>query len=257
MGDGRPPPDDRHVSVDPLPLAEGRRYVPRMPRLTLPLLAFALLASLASPVSADEPAAQCMGLPVTIHGTAGDDLLEGTPGVDVIRGFGGDDVIHGRDGDDVICGGGGDDEIHGGRGADLIAGGKGSDLIYGGSDDDLIRGGDAGDVIHGGRGGDEILGRAGDDRLHGDQGDDVIRGGSGFDIAEGGVGDDKCASAEWSILCELPVPPHPGDAVNCTSFAVWQDAQIWFDRHWPHYGDVAHLDNDGDLVACETLPGSP
>ena len=59
------------------------------------------------------------------------------------------------------------------------------------------------------------------------------------------------------IACERPVPPDPGDTVNCSDFATWQEAQIWFDRYVVAYGDVAELDNDGDGVACETRPGSP
>lgn len=58
-----------------------------------------------------------------------------------------------------------------------------------------------------------------------------------------------------------PVPPelpaNPGDAVNCTDFDTWQEAQEWFDLYEPHYGDVARLDRNGDGVACESLPGAP
>ena len=31
-------------------------------------------------------------------------------------------------------------------------------------------------------------------------------------------------------------------------------AQSWFNTYYPYYGDVAQLDSDGDLIACETLP---
>ncbi|WP_461165314.1 HNH endonuclease family protein [Arthrobacter sp. R4-81] len=54
------------------------------------------------------------------------------------------------------------------------------------------------------------------------------------------------------------VPPNPGDTKNCSSsFSTWSEAQNWFDTYYPHYGDVANLDSDGDLIACETLPGAP
>ncbi len=53
------------------------------------------------------------------------------------------------------------------------------------------------------------------------------------------------------------IPPNPGDAVNCSDFATWAEAQAWFDLYYPTYGDIANLDQDGDLIACEGLPGAP
>lgn len=53
------------------------------------------------------------------------------------------------------------------------------------------------------------------------------------------------------------VPPHPGNVVNCGDFARWSDANAYFWTYYPHYGDVAGLDGDGDLIPCETLPGAP
>ncbi|PJJ62234.1 cell wall-binding repeat-containing protein [Compostimonas suwonensis] len=53
-----------------------------------------------------------------------------------------------------------------------------------------------------------------------------------------------------------PAPPaNPGDTKNCGDFATWREAQEWFDRYYPLYGDVAKLDQDNDRIACETLPG--
>lgn len=52
-------------------------------------------------------------------------------------------------------------------------------------------------------------------------------------------------------------PSSPGDSVNCGDFATWSAAQNWFNTYYPHYGDVAGLDSDGDLIACETRPGAP
>lgn len=49
-------------------------------------------------------------------------------------------------------------------------------------------------------------------------------------------------------------PPDPGDSKNCSDFSTHRDAQEWFDRYFPYYGDVARLDRDGDGVACESLP---
>lgn len=49
-------------------------------------------------------------------------------------------------------------------------------------------------------------------------------------------------------------PANPGDAKNCSDFSTQREAQAWFDYYYPHYGDVARLDADGDLIACESLP---
>lgn len=51
-----------------------------------------------------------------------------------------------------------------------------------------------------------------------------------------------------------PAPPNPGDTKNCTDFATYDDAKAWFDTYYPYYGDVANLDQDGDLMPCESLP---
>ncbi|HEX2785815.1 MAG TPA: excalibur calcium-binding domain-containing protein, partial [Ilumatobacteraceae bacterium] len=52
-------------------------------------------------------------------------------------------------------------------------------------------------------------------------------------------------------------PANPGDTKNCTDFATYQEAKAWFDTYYPYYGDVAKLDQDGDLIPCETRPGHP
>ena len=50
------------------------------------------------------------------------------------------------------------------------------------------------------------------------------------------------------------IPPNPGDSKNCGDFSTQAEAQEWFDIYYPHYGDVARLDKDGDGVVCESLP---
>ncbi len=50
------------------------------------------------------------------------------------------------------------------------------------------------------------------------------------------------------------VPPNPGNTRNCSDFSTQAEAQEWFDTYFPHYGDVARLDADGDGEACESLP---
>lgn len=54
-----------------------------------------------------------------------------------------------------------------------------------------------------------------------------------------------------------PTPSNPGNTKNCSDFATWSQAQNWFNTYYPYYGDVALLDADNDLIACESLPGAP
>ncbi|PRY70343.1 excalibur calcium-binding domain-containing protein [Glaciihabitans tibetensis] len=73
------------------------------------------------------------------------------------------------------------------------------------------------------------------------------------------------ASQQFSVDCEaappVVVPPvtppltNPGDSKNCSDFSTWHEAQAWFLRYYPLYGDVAKLDSNNDLDACEGLPG--
>ncbi|MDP6976440.1 MAG: excalibur calcium-binding domain-containing protein [Acidimicrobiales bacterium] len=53
------------------------------------------------------------------------------------------------------------------------------------------------------------------------------------------------------------IPANPGNSRNCSDFADYDEAKAWFDTYFPHYGDVARLDNDGDGEPCESLPGGP
>ena len=50
---------------------------------------------------------------------------------------------------------------------------------------------------------------------------------------------------------------NPGDSKNCTDFPTWNEAQVWFETYYAQYKDVAHLDANGDQVACEQLPHAP
>lgn len=52
-------------------------------------------------------------------------------------------------------------------------------------------------------------------------------------------------------------PPNPGDTKNCSDFSSYAAAKSWFDTYYPYYGDVARLDQDGDRIPCESLPGAP
>jgi hypothetical protein len=45
----------------------------------------------------------------------------------------------------------------------------------------------------------------------------------------------------------------PGNTRNCSDFSSRAEAQAWFDRYFPFYGDVAELDGDNNGLACEGL----
>jgi Ca2+-binding RTX toxin-like protein len=116
--------------------------------------------------------ATCNGLPATIIGTPGDDVINGTNGNDVIVAMGGNDTVNGGNGNDVICGNAGDDTINGGNGVDSLFGSFGDDTLDGANGDDSLDGG------------------AGDDDLFGNRGADTLTGGADADFFSGGQGSD-------------------------------------------------------------------
>jgi len=153
----------------------------------------------------------CNGLPATIVGTEGDDVIDGTDNPDVISSLGGNDIINGLGGDDTICGGDGADTINGGDGKDTIFGENGSDLINGdngidnldgGEDDDEINGGEGNDIIKGQSGNDTLRGNEGDDNIEGNEGEDNIEGNTGKDTINGGDDNDTIDGGEGDDLLE-------------------------------------------------------
>ena len=142
----------------------------------------------------------CFGLPATIVGTLGRDVIRGTPGNDVIFAKRGFDRIKGLGGDDLICAGGGHDRVFAGTGEDRVTGERGRDFVRGQGGDDVLlaeRGrdrlfGDGGrDRLVGGSGRDRLYGGPGPDRLFGGNGKDQLFGGAGKDRLSGGTGRDK------------------------------------------------------------------
>jgi uncharacterized repeat protein (TIGR01451 family) len=121
------------------------------------------------------PPVTCRGVPASITGTAGDDVIAGTPGRDVIATFGGNDTIVALSGRDLICGGRGDDYIGAGAAADRVFGGAGKDRLVGRGGPDALKGGPGGDLLKGGRGVDRLRGGPGVDRCSGGAGADSIR----------------------------------------------------------------------------------
>jgi uncharacterized repeat protein (TIGR01451 family) len=122
------------------------------------------------------PAKTCRGLPVTILGTRGNDVLVGSGGPDVIAGFGGEDTIFAFAGRDLICAGGGADHVGGGTASDNVFGGSGSDRLLGRGGSDRLRGNAGNDVLEGNRGADRLRGGSGSDRCRGGAGLDSVRG---------------------------------------------------------------------------------
>ncbi|WP_430867537.1 S-layer homology domain-containing protein [Demequina aurantiaca] len=62
-----------------------------------------------------------------------------------------------------------------------------------------------------------------------------------------------------STNCSPPKPSAPSTPSlpadrDCADFATHAQAQAWFLKYYPAYGDFARLDADGDGKACETLP---
>jgi Ca2+-binding RTX toxin-like protein len=93
-------------------------------------------AVLAAPAPAQAQTATCNGLPVTIPGTGGNDVLTGTDGNDVIAAGAGNDTIAGLGGNDTVCPGPGNDTVNGGTGRDTFvseAVPDGRDVFIGGA----------------------------------------------------------------------------------------------------------------------------
>jgi Ca2+-binding RTX toxin-like protein len=135
------------------------------------------------------PPPTCFGVPATIVGTAGNDVITGTSGADVIVAGAGNDTINGLGGNDRICGDAGNDTINAGSGDDFVLGGSGSDNISGSDGNDTLVGNpgagsndDGGDTISGGAGDDFLDGWFGNDNLRGGPGNDQLRGEAGTDV---------------------------------------------------------------------------
>jgi len=120
--------------------------------------------------------ATCRGVPATITGTPGNDVLIGTGGRDVIVAKGGADRINSGAGRDLICAGAGRDFVSSGSAADRVFGGPGGDRLLGRGGPDVLKGQAGNDVIKGGRGDDRIHGGRGFDRCRGGPGRNSIRG---------------------------------------------------------------------------------
>ena len=82
----------------------------------------------------------------------------------------------------------------------------------------------------------------------------AIPGGARSDFQEGCI---TWTPSTGAVVGCTARPDNPGNSKDCDDFPVWRQAQDWFEYYHPHYGDVANLDGDDDLIACERLPGAP
>ena len=198
-----------------------------------PVAAAALFTGLLIPGGADAsavatsvpPAAStavvptCDGVPATIVGSPGDDVLFGTGGDDVIFAGDGNDEVSGGGGDDRVCGGAGNDQLFGGVGTDRLFGDDGSDVLFGGDGDDRLDGGGGVDTASfffprgpsapawqsaSGEGSDTLIsietltGSSHGDELFGDDDANLLVGGDGDDRFVGGEGDDTFSGGDGS-----------------------------------------------------------
>lgn len=122
------------------------------------------------------PGASCRGVPATLVGTRGDDVLVGSAAPDVIVAFAGNDTVFAFSGRDLICAGSGRDHVGGGTAADRVFGGAGGDRLLGRGGPDLLRGGPGPDLLRGNRGSDRLRGGSGSDRCNGGPGRNSVRG---------------------------------------------------------------------------------
>jgi hypothetical protein len=157
--------------------------------------------------------AECRGVPATIIGSDGNDVITGTSGNDVIAAYDGNDTISAGAGNDTVCSGDGTDTLIGDAGDDTLdagggidtasfpgtvgvvanlaagtASGQGSDTLLG---IENLTGSSATDTLTGDANPNVISGMDGDDTLAGSDGDDMIDGGAGNDILSGGGGNDS------------------------------------------------------------------
>ncbi len=58
----------------------------------------------------------------------------------------------------------------------------------------------------------------------------------------------------WSDILGGDRPTGDTPFTDVATTYTHAEAQDWFDRYFPHYGDVARLDGDGVGLACESLP---
>ena len=126
-----------------------------------------------------------LGLPASIVGGAGNDVIQGGSGLDTIRGGSGNDVISGHG---FLYAGPGNTVIRASRRHNVLVGGSGNDLLIAGAGDDAIFGGSGHSTLVGGSGHDTLYAQTGDNVLYAGHGHNTLVGGTGRDTLYGGAG---------------------------------------------------------------------
>ena len=139
-------PDGTEYAIDSaVPLEVGGTVCHNAPDNPKELLCQAPLVAgfvvTAGPEDDSVGVAASVGVPTT---------LNGGPGRDLLQGGGGADKLIGGPGNDVLSGNGGGDAIYGGAGNDVLNGGPGNDVLWGGSGRDVLHPGGGHDSLHDG-----------------------------------------------------------------------------------------------------------
>lgn len=129
-----------------------------------------------------------IGVPITLSGGNGNDLLTGGSGGDVLFGGNGKDTLIGGAGGDTLHGGNGVDDLRGGAGNDLLLGENGKDKLDGGTDNDTLNGGQHNDVLLGQNGDDVLIGGKGKDHIKDNNGHNTFKGDKSNEIDKPGKG---------------------------------------------------------------------
>jgi hypothetical protein len=212
-----------------------------------------------------------LGVPVSVTGGAGNDLLKGGDEMD---------DFDGGPGLDVLLSGAGDDKLSGGADldADTIDGGPGRDLldysartapvsvnlalatpVQGAAGEketvfavEDVNGGKAADVLRGDDGPNRLSGGAGADRLAGAGGADLLMGDAGADSFDGGAGNDTLATKDGGKGLERVRCGSGRDAVGQTDELGGDYAN---ERRWfgPELNDIVGTDCERASLPTEEL----
>ena len=189
-------------------------------------------------------AADLLGMPLTVTGTAGNDVLPGSDGLDRLEGLAGNDTLNASQGDDTLDGGDGDDTLYDGFGFNVLTGGAGNDWLQGhgtfsgGAGNDTLVASDtfyenSGDTyfFHLGDGADTIVEWGTTDTgLHAAS-TDVVQFGAGIlptDITRSRSGDDLVFSIGASGTDQLTVQGWFSNTARRIEQFIFSDETVWF-----------------------------
>jgi Ca2+-binding RTX toxin-like protein len=176
------------------------------------------------------------GVPGTLVGGAGEDVLTGGSQNDVLRGEAGDDQLDGGRGSDDMSGGDGTDLLrYTTRTARVVVGlgtfaddGEAGERdnarndienVFGGSGNDELKGDDDRNWLNGGPGNDRLVGNGENDTLEGAEGNDTLLGGAGNDSLDGNQGADDMSGGAGMDRVNYNTHSNTGVTVGLGTFA--------------------------------------